>query len=230
MKPIFAASIMCMDFLNVERDMRVINEHCDMYHADMMDGHFCKNITLSPDFVASIRKATDLPIDVHMMVEHPNDFIDMVAAAGADYISVHAETINADAFRTITRIKNLGKKVGIVLNPATPLEYIRYYIDKIDMLTIMTVDVGFGGQPFIREVVEKIAEAKRLRDENGYNFIIQIDGSCNPNTYAELSAAGGEAFVMGTTGLFRKGMDLAESAKLMRKEFAEITGVDTTKN
>ena len=229
MKPIFAASIMCMDFLHIARDMQIINAECDMYHADIMDGHFAKNITCSPDVVKAIRRNTALPIDAHLMVCHPNDFIGALAEAGADYISLHAETINTDAFRTIRRIQGLGKKVGIALNPATPLDYIRHYIHHVDLLTIMTVDVGFGGQQYIREMEAKVAEARALREKGGHRYIIQIDGSCNPATYAGLAAAGGEAFVMGTSGLFRRGMTLADSAARMREEFAETTGIDTEK-
>jgi|GEM_PF-6385 len=230
MKPIFAASIMCMDFLNVARDMQIINADCDMYHADIMDGHFAKNITCSPDFIKAIRRATDLPIDAHLMVEYPNDFIDAVAKAGVDYISLHAETINVNAFRTINRIKSLGKKVGIALNPATPIDYIRHYIHEVDLLTIMTVDIGFGGQPYIKVMEKKVAEARDLREKEGYKYVIQIDGSCNPVTYAGLAAAGAEAFVMGSTGLFRKGMALNESALLMRKEYTELTGIDAARH
>ena len=229
MKPIFSASIMCMDFLNIERDMQIINSECDMYHADIMDGHFAKNITCSPDVIKSMRKATSLPIDAHLMLESPDDFIDAIAEAGADYISLHAETINTNAFRIISRIEALGKKVGIVLNPATPLDYIRHYIHKVDLLTIMTVDVGFGGQPYIKEMEAKISEARDLRERENYSYIIQIDGSCNPATYAGLSVSGGEAFVMGSSGLFRKGMNLKNSAQLMRREFSETTGIDAAK-
>lgn len=224
MNPIFSASIMCMDFLNVERDMKILNETCDMYHADIMDGHYAPNITLSPSIIKSIRKATKLPIDAHMMVEKPKNFLEAVADAGADYISVHAETINVDAFRTMSRIRSLGCRFGIVLNPATPVSYIQDYIEEIDLLTIMTVDIGYGGQPFIKQMVPKIKVAAQLKRENNYRYILQIDGSCNPGTYQILHEAGAEAYVMGSTGLFRKGLELRESALRMREEFFEKTG------
>ena len=158
-KPMFAPSLMCMNFLNIEKDLAVLNENCDLLHADIMDGHFCKNITLSPVLIRSIHKKALLPIDVHMMVTNPNDLLEDLAEAGCTYLSVHAETINTDAFRTIKRIQNLGCKVGIVLNPATPLSFIEYYMDQIDLLTIMTVDVGYAGQPINPAMLCKIRQA-----------------------------------------------------------------------
>ena len=134
MKPEFSISLMCLDFLRIKEQIETLNSLADYYHIDIMDGHFCKNITLSPDFIRAIKPISKLPLDVHLMIEYPNDFIDAVRDAGADIISVHAETINADAFRTLNRIKSLGARAGIVLNPATPLENIRHYISRLDLV------------------------------------------------------------------------------------------------
>lgn len=224
-KPLFAASLMCMDFLNIGKDIEILNQYCDLYHADMMDGHFCKNITLSPAFIRSVRKKAALPIDVHLMVTNPNDFLEELAKAGASCLSVHAETINADAFRTIRRIRSLGCKVGIVLNPATPLGYIEHYMSEIDLLTVMTVDVGYAGQPFIPEMLEKIRLAEKLKKERGYRYVIQTDGANNPDTYAALYRAGARCFVMGSTGLFKLDTDLAASCRKMKADFQAATGV-----
>lgn len=126
-KAMFSPSLMCMDLLNIKEQIEIINERADFYHVDIMDGHFVKNITLSPDFVKAISPVTKLPLDCHLMVTDPDDYIDSLAAAGAAYICPHAETINSDAFRIINRIKNAGCKVGVVLNPATPLSYKTLY-------------------------------------------------------------------------------------------------------
>ena len=173
-----------------------------------MDGHFVKNITLSPDFVKAISKAVKIPMDCHLMVTDPDDYIESLAQAGAGYICPHAETINSDAFRIINKIRANGCKVGVVLNPATPLSYIQHYIHLVDKITIMSVDPGFAGQPFIREMLDKIAEAKRLKEEHGYKYIIEVDGSCNANTFKDLAAAGTECFIVGSSGLFNLDEDL----------------------
>ena len=208
MKPDFAVSLMCMDYLKISEQMEVLNDNVSMLHADIMDGHFCKNITLSPDLIKAFASVTTLPIDAHLMTTNPGDWIDACAEAGAGYISLHAETINTDAFRQINYIKSLGCKVGIVLNPATPLEYIRHYLNRVDMLTIMTVDVGFAGQSFIDEMLEKIEEAVRIREENGYTYKIQVDGSVNERTYKRLYDAGCDVYVLGSSGLFTLDDDL----------------------
>jgi len=176
-----------------------------------MDGHYIKNITLSPLFIAQIKESSKVPIDTHLMAVNPSDFIDELIDVGSDYITLHADTINKDAFRTIARIHEKGCKVGIVLNPATPLDYIRHYIDLIDKLTILAVDPGFIGQKFIYNMLCKIAEAKELKEQKGYSYLIEVDGSCNEGTYRELAKAGTEVFVMGSTGLFNLDTDLEKA-------------------
>ena len=211
MKAMFNPSLMCMDLLDIKKQTEILNERCDLYHVDIMDGHFVKNITLSPDFVAAFAKIAKKPIDCHLMCEYPDDYIETLAKAGATYICPHAETINSDAFRIINKIRALGCRVGVVLNPATPLSYIQNYIHKLDKITIMSVDPGFAGQPFIREMLDKIKEAKELKEKNGYKYLIEVDGSCNENTFRELSQAGTEVFIVGASGLFSKDKDLAKA-------------------
>ena len=127
-------SLMCMNLIEIKSQLDVLNTRADFLHIDIMDGHYVKNITLSPFFIEQIRPYTNLKIDVHLMVEEPSNFIDAVANAGADYICPHAETINRDAFRIINQIKKHNKKVGVVLNPATPVEYIKHYIHLLDKI------------------------------------------------------------------------------------------------
>ncbi len=223
MKPVFSVSLMCMDFLDIKNQLEILNKRADMYHIDIMDGHFCKNITLSPDFIRAAGRAAKLPMDVHLMTENPNDWLEPVAKAGATYIAPHAETINTDAFRVLARIKELGCKAGVVLNPATPLQAIEHYMSRLDMITIMTVDVGYAGQPFIPEMLDKIAQAKRLREEKGYNYKIQIDGSCNVKTFGRLREAGADVFILGSSGLFGLDEDLNTAYDKMLRQYQAET-------
>ncbi|MBE6906898.1 D-allulose 6-phosphate 3-epimerase [Marasmitruncus massiliensis] len=223
MKPEFSVSLMCMDFLDIKNQLEILNKRADMYHIDIMDGHFCKNITLSPDFIRAAGRAAKLPMDVHLMTENPNDWLEPVAKAGATYIAPHAETINTDAFRVLARIKELGCKAGVVLNPATPLQAIEHYMGRLDMITIMTVDVGYAGQPFIPEMLDKIAQAKRLREKKGYNYKIQIDGSCNVKTFGRLREAGADVFILGSSGLFGLDADLNTAYDKMLMQYQAET-------
>lgn len=222
---IFAPSLMCMDLMHAAGDIAVLDRYCGMLHADIMDGHFAPNLMLSPGFIKSAKQASALPVDAHLMVERPGDYIEPLAAAGVDYITVHAETITNNAFRTIHRIKDTGAKVGIALCPATPLETISAYADLIDLLLIMTVDIGYAGQAFIPQMIEKIRQADRLRAEKGYSYLIQVDGCVGRPVYKQLYECGVNVYVMGTAGLFKQGVPLETACKNMITEFYEETGV-----
>lgn len=219
MKPMFSPSLMCMDLLKIREQIHILNAHADLYHIDIMDGHFVKNITLSPDFVKAVSRISKAALDCHLMVTDPDDYIIPLAQAGAAYISPHAETINSDAFRILHKIHELGCKAGIVLNPATPLSYIQHYLHLVDKITIMSVDPGFAGQAFIREMLDKIREAKRLKIQNGYHYLIEVDGSCNAATFQELREAGVEVFIVGNSGLFQLHEDLDIAWDMMLAQF-----------
>ena len=223
MKPLFNPSLMCMNLIDIKGQTQILNERCDLYHVDIMDGHFVKNITLSPCFVEAFSTIAKKPIDCHLMVTDPNDYIEVLAKAGAEYICPHVETINADAFRTINRIKSLGCKVGLVFNPATPLEAAQHYLHLADKITIMSVDPGFAGQPFIREMLGKIDKARNLKEKNGYKYIIEVDGSCNEKTFRDLYSAGTECFIVGSSGLFSLDPDLEKAWDLMLEQFDSQT-------
>ncbi len=225
MKPKFSPSLMCMDLLEIKEQTQILNNLCDFYHIDIMDGHFVKNITLSPDFVSAFSKIARKPIDCHLMVEHPDDFIEPLVNAGAAFICPHAETINKDAFRIINKIKSFGCKAGVVLNPATPLSFVEYYLEHIDKLTIMTVDPGFAGQPFIPQMLEKIAQAKELKEKYDFKYLIEVEGSCSEKTFGSLYNAGTEVFIVGTSGLFSKDKDLTKAWEIMQNEFYSSTTV-----
>lgn len=214
-------SLMCMDLMNIGTQLAFFNQHADLLHVDVMDGHYVKNITLSAFFIEQIRPHTTLPIDVHLMVETPTDFIEQMAKAGADYICPHAETINTNAFRVINQIHQLGKKVGIALNPATPIESISAYIHLLDKITVMTVDPGYAGQPFIPEMLDKIKQLAELKTQHNYKFLLEVDGSCNINTYASLFNAGAEILIMGSSGLFKKDLTLEQAWQKMTTDIQQ---------
>lgn len=220
-KAYFAPSMMCADLIQLPKQLNILNKRADFYHVDIMDGHYVKNITLSPMYIRQISPMATLPIDAHLMVENPADYLDVLAESGAEYISPHAETINRNAFRIIDKIRDLGCKVGVVLNPATPLSFISAYLGLLDKLTIMTVDAGFSGQRFIPQTAEKIAEAKRLKEERGYHYLIEADGSCSGRTFPVLKAVGCEVFVVGNSGLFSLDEDLERAFDRMERIFEE---------
>ncbi|HEY0209597.1 D-allulose 6-phosphate 3-epimerase [Acerihabitans sp.] len=215
MRTHISPSLMCMNLMEIKQQLAVLDSRADFLHIDIMDGHYVKNITLSPFFIEQIRPHTQVAIDVHLMVEKPTDFIEVIAKAGADYICPHAETINRDAFRVINQVRALGKKVGVVLNPATPVSFIHHYIHLLDKITVMTVDPGYAGQPFISEMTGKIAELRDLKARQNYRYLIEIDGSCNQRTYGTLLAAGAEVLIVGTSGLFNLHNNLETAWDLM---------------
>ena len=189
----------------------------DWHHADVMDGHFCPNLTLSPDLVKAVCSVAKRPVEVHLMTERPGEWIERFAGAGAAMLSLHAETINAAAFRLMREVRAAGCRVGIVLNPATPLDSIRHYIDETDRLTLMTVDVGYAGQPMVPQVVSKIREAAAFKCKSGLSYEIQVDGCCNEKTYRTYAEAGAEMLVMGS-GLFGLDTDLEKALQIMRQQ------------
>jgi D-allulose-6-phosphate 3-epimerase len=219
MKPMFAPSLMCANFLDLKNQIEILNERADIYHIDIMDGHYVKNFSLSPAMIEQLKPIAKLPMDAHLMVENPADFLESVAKAGATYISPHAETINRDAFRIFRTIKSLGCKTGVVLNPATPLEYIQHYLGLLDKITILTVDAGFAGQTFIKEMLQKIETAKEIREKYNYSYLIEVDGSCNEKTFSSLAQAGTDVYIVGSSGLFNLDPDLSIAWEKMMKIF-----------
>lgn len=205
----------------MEKTLELLNKACNMLHVDIMDGRLCDSLQLSPAFIRSIRSGTPLPIEAHLMVEHPENMLDQVAAAGADVISLHAETIALQAFRLFDRVHGLGCKAGAVLAPATPLDAVRCYLSRLDLLTVMTVDIGYAGQAFIPEMLDKIRQAAQIREQCGCHFQIQADGAVNRETYRPLYDAGARYFVLGSSGLFGLDKNLDTACKRMRREFAQ---------
>lgn len=193
-----APSILSADFSNLAQQIRLTEMGgADWIHCDVMDGHFVPNITIGPVIVKAARKSTKLPIDVHLMIEKPDKYLEAFAEVGADYISVHVEEV-VHLNRTINRIKELGCKAGVVINPATPVDSIIDVAEYIDLLLIMTVNPGFGGQKFISNSIRRIEEAVKLRSKFKANFLIEIDGGVNSETIVKAKKAGVDVFVAGS--------------------------------
>lgn len=191
-------SILSADFANLERDIRIVEEGgADYIHVDVMDGHFVPNITLGPNIVSAIRPVTKLPLDCHLMIENPEKYIEDFAKAGADIITVHAES-TPHIHRAIQMIKNTGVRAGVVLNPGTPVAAVEYVLSECDMVLVMTVNPGFGGQSFIPETLKKIEKLKQLKEANHYHYEIEVDGGIVPETAKQCKQAGADVFVAGS--------------------------------
>lgn len=196
---LIAPSILAADFTNLTQQIRMVEiGGADWIHCDIMDGHFVPNITFGPSIVKAAHKVTKLPIDVHLMIENPDKHLEDFINAGASYVSVHVEEVD-HLNRTVNRIKELGAKAGVVINPATPVSSIVDVAEYIDLLLIMTVNPGFGGQKFIPNSLRRIKEAVTLRSEMNANFLIEIDGGVNVETAKTALEAGAEVFVAGSS-------------------------------
>ena len=195
---IIAPSILSADFSNLAQQIRLTEMGgADWIHCDVMDGHFVPNITIGPIIVKAVRKSSRLPIDVHLMIEKPDKYLEAFAEAGANYITVHVEEV-AHLNRSINRIKELGCKAGVVINPATPVNSIVDVAEYIDLLLIMTVNPGFGGQKFISNSIRRIEEAANLRAKLKANYLIEIDGGVNSETIVKAKKSGVDVFVAGS--------------------------------
>jgi ribulose-phosphate 3-epimerase len=168
----------------------------DWIHVDVMDGRFVPNITLGPVVVAAVRRATKLPVDVHLMIVEPDRYLDAFAEAGADVISVHEEAC-IHLQRTLSRIRALGKRAGVVLNPHTPETTLEYVLSDVDLILIMTVNPGFGGQSFLSPVLKKIEAVRNMIDRGGYSIDLEVDGGVAPDTVKRVVDAGGRVLVAG---------------------------------
>lgn len=210
-----APSILSADFAKLLEDVKKVEQSgCEYLHIDVMDGHFVPNITLGPLVVKSLRKHVDMVFDAHLMIENPDNYIKDFVDAGCDLIVVHQEACR-HLHKTIQTIKSYGIKAGVALNPATPIETIKYILKDIDMVLIMTVNPGFGGQSFIQEMIPKIEELKSIIDHKKLNIDIQVDGGIKPDNVAKVVKAGANVIVAGSA-IFNS-EDIEETVKLFRK-------------
>ncbi|MDD2704538.1 MAG: ribulose-phosphate 3-epimerase [Acidocella sp.] len=197
-RPLIAPSLLAADFARLGEETRAVEQAgADWLHLDVMDGHFVPNITFGPLVVKALRKHTSMPMDVHLMIAPADPYITAFAEAGADHISVHPES-GPHLHRTLQLIRSLGKKAGVVLNPATPVEAVVNVLDLTDIIMVMTVNPGFGGQAFIASQLAKIATLRRMIDETGRDIVLQIDGGITPKTAHEVLRAGANCLIAGT--------------------------------
>jgi ribulose-phosphate 3-epimerase len=202
-KIMIAPSILSADFARLGDEIQAVAKAgADVIHIDVMDGHFVPNITIGPLVVEAVRRVTDLPLDVHLMIKNPDQYLEDFARAGADWITVHVET-GFHLHRTIHKIKELGKKAGAVLNPATSLSTLDHILPDLDLVMLMSVNPGFGGQSFIPSTVTKIRRLKELIDEQGLQVGIEVDGGVSPQTIGAVAEAGATIFVAGSA-VFRE--------------------------
>ena len=210
-----SASILSADFTKLGEEVRDVERAgADYVHVDVMDGHFVPNITIGSMIVKALRRVTQLPMDVHLMISNPDQFIDDFVGAGADMITVHAEAGN-HLHRSIQHIKKAGAKPSVSLNPATPLQGLEYILDDLNMVLLMTVNPGFESQAFIPEVIPKIERLREMIRVRGLKTEIEVDGGINPETIHLVASAGASVFVAGSAIFYSK--DYAQTIRLMRE-------------
>lgn len=194
-----APSILSVDFSKLSEQVTTASENgADYIHVDIMDGHFVPNLTFGPIIVKGVRKLTKLPLDVHLMIDNPDDFLESFVSAGADILTVHYETCK-HLWRTIDRIHELGIKVGVTLNPSTPIELLDPVLEKVEMVLVMTVEPGFGGQKFIPQMLDKIKFLKEFQHKYNIDFEIEVDGGIDPFTAPLVVEAGANVLVAGNS-------------------------------
>ena len=213
-----APSILSADFTRLGDEIRAVEKAgADYIHIDVMDGHFVPNITIGPMIVEAARRVTGLPLDVHLMISDPDQYVEEFRKAGADIITVHAEAVH-HLHRSVQVIRTSGARAAVSLNPATPLEDLEYVLDDLDMVLLMTVNPGFGGQEFIQGVLPKIKRLKEMIKTRGLKTEIEVDGGINPDTIGLVSSAGADIFVAGSA-IF-KSKDYSGTIRLLRERMS----------
>ncbi len=216
-----SASLMCADLRHLEDQLRQMEAAgLDWLHFDIMDGHFVPNFTFGPHFVQQVNAMSDLPCDVHLMVEHPDQYIPVFIEAGADIVVVHQEACT-HLNRTLQLIRREGASPGVALNPATSLQTLDYVLDDVDLVLIMTVNPGFAGQKLVPATLDKIAHAYERLAETARDIDLQVDGNVSPENARKMCAAGANVLVAGSASVFRPGAAIAEATAELRRAARE---------
>ena len=214
-----APSILSADFTRLGDEIEDIERAgADYIHIDVMDGHYVPNITIGPMIVEAVKRSTRLPLDVHLMISNPDQYIGVFRQSGADIITVHAEAVD-HLHRSVQSIREAGARAGVSLNPATPLHVIEYVLGELDVVLLMTVNPGFGGQEFIPEVIPKIKSLREMIKQKRLNTEIEVDGGINLDTIGPVSAAGANIFVAGSAIFHSK--DYSKTIRMMRDRIAD---------
>ena len=209
-------SILSADFSQLGQEIKNLeNNGADMIHVDVMDGHFVPNLTIGPPVIKALRKCTNIPFDVHLMIKPVHKYIKDYAESGADIITVHPEATNS-LQESIDEIKKYKKKVGLSLNPDTKIEVIEKYLNQIDLVLIMSVYPGFGGQKFIKEVLKKIEKINEIKNKNSFKFDIEVDGGINFSNFKEVLGAGANILVSGTTIFKENNGDIKKNINFLK--------------
>ena len=209
-------SILSADFSQLGKEIKKLEDAgADMIHVDVMDGHFVPNLTIGPPVIKALRKYTNIPFDVHLMINPVHKYIKDYADSGADIITIHPEATSS-LQGSIDEIKKYKKKVGLSLNPDTKIEVIEKYLDQIDLVLVMSVFPGFGGQKFIKDVLKKIERLSEIKNKNSFKFDIEVDGGINFSNFKEVLEAGANVLVSGTTIFKENNGNIKENIKLLR--------------
>jgi ribulose-phosphate 3-epimerase len=217
-----APSVMCANFLNLEKDINSMDQAgVDFYHIDIMDGHFVPNLSLNFEIIKLIKSISKTPLDVHLMVDDPANYISRLNELGVEYVSFHIEAVQYP-IRLSKEIRKLGMKAGIVINPATGIESLQYLISEVDFILFMTVEPGFAGQKFIPQVADKIHAVKKMIDAKGLDIPIQVDGNINEETGSLCIDKGASILVSGTASVFKKDVNLYDACLLFKMKMNKI--------